>query len=1079
MKRFLSIAVSLCLLLSSLYGVLIVPASATDTSVSAKPANWVFKGDAYNDFEDTSVTQVYSGCGSIVADAEQGKVYQYNSTSGSETGNFLLNPTGTGSLVDAGYEAGDTLKLSYKGKSTGSANIWYALHINASQTGMWQQNINIGSGYIAYKDDKTWTKKTVTVTLPDTYDSTKHSSLFIQTTSTNTSALMDDIIIYRTTAITMEGDTDAVVWGADSFEYASADATYDPTNARVGDWYSFTLALTEGTSATVSYGDKEITPDGNGVYTFKVVKGNTLQVAVAETKPENWEYKGIIYNDFEDTSITQVRSGKSTVTTVDGNTVVEFNAGETSSTGAIAVNPTGLSSFDALGLEDGDTYRISVMSETLNDTDVWFQVRLTEAQGSVTWNSNDIQVGSATIWDTKWYGQSVKATGTSDLDMVYNSTTYSGRKGLYILFSSKGNAYIDDIIVYPTTNITLTGDSEYIEWQNDPFKYLTGTQSYDPTSARVGDWYSFTVSSAVNATVTYGGKTILPDENGVYNIKVEKGKALNVTKQSDVKLQTDLDEDNTANTVKVLAIGNSFTEDSTALLPEIAVAEGTDLRIGKAIIGGSTLKMHSDNLTNGTTPYTFGYTEKGNSSYTTIKNVSLSQAISATDWDIITIQQASDHSATDDYESVYLAPAENLAKYIRENTTAEIVIHETWAYSTYNGLTDGAVPGETEQTEQETMYEALQANYLKLSKDLGNIRIIPVGTAMQLARENANVGDILHRDNNPGHANFFGRLVGAYCYYSVLTGGAATTFDPLNCNYYNAFVKDNTVQWVIDQFSYSISEKYDHGDGNDPYEDTVLMTDEQVRSVVPYLFASADNALALYTDIGFGALATSNSTEEELSMAPTAQMRQASADREQALRFKFTIDTDILKNNIAGYNLVEYGSLAVPEQNVSDEWKPSWFADGDSNIQNGNVKVVIGRAYVAGEKEKLWSVNGNKTVYTAALIKIGYNSNSDTTDYTKWGNSYYVIPYAVYENSKGVQVVKYGRRSAFGYSMFDMINTIISTEESDDMSDADKSKLIADKAYINDVLFEENEALAEAWKNYGGTLDADGNPVIE
>ena len=49
--------------------------------------------------------------------------------------------------------------------------------------------------------------------------------------------------------------------------------------------------------------------------------------------------------------------------------------------------------------------------------------------------------------------------------------------------------------------------------------------------------------------------------------------------------------------IKVLAIGNSFSEDAVEqYLYELAASQGDSLVIGNAYIGGCSLEMHLDNL---------------------------------------------------------------------------------------------------------------------------------------------------------------------------------------------------------------------------------------------------------------------------------------------------------------------------------------------------------------------------------------------------------------------------------------------------------------------------------------------------
>ena len=49
---------------------------------------------------------------------------------------------------------------------------------------------------------------------------------------------------------------------------------------------------------------------------------------------------------------------------------------------------------------------------------------------------------------------------------------------------------------------------------------------------------------------------------------------------------------------KILAIGNSFSQDATAYLHDIAAAGGTDTKIVNLYIGGCSLKTHWENAEN-------------------------------------------------------------------------------------------------------------------------------------------------------------------------------------------------------------------------------------------------------------------------------------------------------------------------------------------------------------------------------------------------------------------------------------------------------------------------------------------------
>lgn len=179
-------------------------------------------------------------------------------------------------------------------------------------------------------------------------------------------------------------------------------------------------------------------------------------------------------------------------------------------------------------------------------------------------------------------------------------------------------------------------------------------------------------------------------------------------------------------TVKVLGIGNSFTRNATAFLPQVFADSPTEAVVGAAIIGGCSLERHvhhakeheADPQTGN--EYTFqlnGEKVKG--------NASLKEMLLAEDWDIITIQQVSAKSFK---EETFYPYAGELIDYIRQyRPEAEIVFHETWSHgvNSYRNKEWGLDPAD--------MYAMLHANYAKVAAENG-LRVIPVGTAFQNAR---------------------------------------------------------------------------------------------------------------------------------------------------------------------------------------------------------------------------------------------------------------------------------------------------------------------------------------------------------
>ena len=222
----------------------------------------------------------------------------------------------------------------------------------------------------------------------------------------------------------------------------------------------------------------------------------------------------------------------------------------------------------------------------------------------------------------------------------------------------------------------------------------------------------------------------------------------------------------TEKTIRVLAIGNSFSVDATTYLRDMALADGIDLRVMNHAIGGCSLQRHHGNMTNGTADYSTTY-------YTpdvvyTAKPTTLEQGVTAHKWDYITIQQVSGLSGKYDTFTPYYP---ELVAYIKERQPeAEIMLHMTWAYAEgFSGLQNHSYEG------QDHMYRRIVETYARFSKDLDGARILPSGEAIQRARA-TEMGDVFNRDGF--HCNVKGRIIAGWVWYEIFTG-----ISPFDCKF--------------------------------------------------------------------------------------------------------------------------------------------------------------------------------------------------------------------------------------------------------------------------------------------------------
>lgn len=193
-------------------------------------------------------------------------------------------------------------------------------------------------------------------------------------------------------------------------------------------------------------------------------------------------------------------------------------------------------------------------------------------------------------------------------------------------------------------------------------------------------------------------------------------------------------------TVKILAIGNSFSEDAIEQnLYELAKAEGIELVIGNLMKGGGALEDHWRNISGDIADYSYRKIMNG---IRTVSNElkTIGMVIKEEDWDYISIQQVSGYSGI-------LASHDDLSKimnYLRENAVnprVKFIWHQTWAYAESSPHDHFA----HYDRDQMKMYKAIADVSKRISEDEAIDMIIPSGTAIQNGRSSY-IGDNFTRD---------------------------------------------------------------------------------------------------------------------------------------------------------------------------------------------------------------------------------------------------------------------------------------------------------------------------------------------
>ncbi len=234
-------------------------------------------------------------------------------------------------------------------------------------------------------------------------------------------------------------------------------------------------------------------------------------------------------------------------------------------------------------------------------------------------------------------------------------------------------------------------------------------------------------------------------------------------------------------TLKVLAIGNSFSSDATEYLWNIAKDGGVEkIIIGNLYIGGCALDKHYSNIRANAGAYK--YYKNTNGRWTETANVSVQKGLADEEWDIVTVQQASGSSGV---ETTY-TPLAKILEYIATNEpNADVYWHLTWAYQ--QNSTHSSFP--TYGSDQMKMYNAILKAYdSKVKTQESIVGTIPSGTAVQNLRSSY-IGDTITRDGY--HMSYdYGRYTVALTWFAYLTGGDVDTVDWLPTSY-AAVLKDH------------------------------------------------------------------------------------------------------------------------------------------------------------------------------------------------------------------------------------------------------------------------------------------------
>ncbi len=225
--------------------------------------------------------------------------------------------------------------------------------------------------------------------------------------------------------------------------------------------------------------------------------------------------------------------------------------------------------------------------------------------------------------------------------------------------------------------------------------------------------------------------------------------------------------------IKVLFIGNSFTEDAFSYVPSLfsEAAPEVDFVFGIAYRGGSCLADQYAALTNSEVAinnsmfkpgaYTFNVSNNNVIPWEKRWGVSIDEILTFTDWDIITFQQSGSQAALDyaTYYEPFLLP---LIMRVKEKISDDTKIGWVSIHGCY----------ESSDEDLHNRWEAIIVNTQNVMENSGISLLFPFGTALQNLRESAfieNQSDGLGWMVDNGHLqDGLGCLTAAYANTLVL-----------------------------------------------------------------------------------------------------------------------------------------------------------------------------------------------------------------------------------------------------------------------------------------------------------------------
>ena len=183
-------------------------------------------------------------------------------------------------------------------------------------------------------------------------------------------------------------------------------------------------------------------------------------------------------------------------------------------------------------------------------------------------------------------------------------------------------------------------------------------------------------------------------------------------------------------TLRILGVGNSFTDDGMMYLPELLEAAGIrNVVLGRLYYPGCSLRQHCEFDAADAPKYTYYKSERNR--WTTVSEAAtLREAVGDERWDVLVVQQSSAYSGIYTSYHPWLERLIERVRFYCPNAGACVAWQMTWAYG--SGSDHGAFPKYDNDPQQ--MYAAVVDVARRVTEECGIETVIPTGTAIQNLR---------------------------------------------------------------------------------------------------------------------------------------------------------------------------------------------------------------------------------------------------------------------------------------------------------------------------------------------------------